>query len=113
MPPVLGPVLSSPTRLKSCAGSSATTVEPSDRQNSETSGPSRYSSTTTCGARARQSRAWSMASSRSNVTDDALARGQPVLLHDVRRAEGGERVADLERPSCRPGSARWGRRPTP
>ena len=41
MPPVFGPLSSSPTRLKSWAGSSGTTVSPSTRQNSDTSGPSR------------------------------------------------------------------------
>ena len=41
MPPVLGPASPSPTRLKSCAGSSGTTVRPSDSANSDTSGPSR------------------------------------------------------------------------
>ena len=41
MPPVLGPVSPTPTRLKSCAASSGTTVSPSTTQNSDTSGPSR------------------------------------------------------------------------
>ena len=44
MPPVFGPVSPSPMRLKSCAGSSGTTVAPSVTQNSDTSGPSRNSS---------------------------------------------------------------------
>ena len=47
MPPVLGPVSPSPTRLKSCAGSSGTTVSPSTTQNSDTSGPSRNDSSST------------------------------------------------------------------
>src|SRR2546421_6428186 len=47
MPPVFGPVSPSPIRLKSCAGSSGTAVTPSVTTNSDTSGPDRYSSTTT------------------------------------------------------------------
>ena len=47
MPPVLGPVSPSPTRLKSCAASSGTTVWPSTTQNSDTSGPSRKDSNNT------------------------------------------------------------------
>ena len=41
MPPVLGPSSPSCARLKSCAGTSGTTSMPSDRTNSEISGPSR------------------------------------------------------------------------
>ena len=47
MPPVFGPVSPSPTRLKSWAGSNGTAVSPSQTTNSDTSGPSRYSSITT------------------------------------------------------------------
>jgi hypothetical protein len=47
MPPVLGPASSSPTRLKSCAGRSGTTVVPSTRQNRDASGPSRKDSSRT------------------------------------------------------------------
>ena len=47
MPPVLGPVSPSPTRLWSWAGSIGSTVLPSLSANSDTSGPSRKSSITT------------------------------------------------------------------
>src|SRR5579862_675277 len=47
MPPVLGPVSSSPTRLKSCAGTRGATAAPSHRTRSEHSGPARPSSITT------------------------------------------------------------------
>ncbi len=39
MPPVFGPVSPSPTRLKSCAGASATARWPSQIAKIETSGP--------------------------------------------------------------------------
>ena len=47
MPPVFGPSSPSKIRLKSCAGSIGTMAVPSLSPKSETSGPSRYSSTTT------------------------------------------------------------------
>ncbi|CPU67849.1 Uncharacterised protein [Mycobacteroides abscessus] len=50
MPPVFGPASASNARLKSWAGASGTTVAPSLTQKRETSGPSRYSSTTTHGS---------------------------------------------------------------
>ena len=78
MPPVLGPRSPSKTRLKSCAGCSGTTVSPSVRQNSETSGPSRNSSTTTRPpAFDRHSRACSSASVRSSVTTTPLPAARP------------------------------------
>ena len=83
MPPVLGPVSPSPTRLKSCAGCSGTTVAPSVTAKSETSGPSRYSSMTTRAARGRVGERLRQVGGH----DDALAGGQAVVLHDVRRAE--------------------------
>ena len=92
IPPVLGPVSPSPTRLKSCAGTSGTTVVPSIRQNSETSGPSRNSSITTrCPAACRS------ASARSVGDDHALARGELVVLDDVRRLQPVEDCRHLGR----------------
>src|SRR5674536_367243 len=73
MPPVFGPVSPSPTRLKSCAGSSDTTVRPSVTANSDTSGPARYCSTTTRGRRA----ACASAASRSVVTTTPLPAASP------------------------------------
>ena len=88
MPPVFGPVSPSPTRLKSCAGASGTTVSPSQMQKSEASGPSRNSSTTTRPpGLARQPRACSRATSAVVGDDHALARGEPVVLDDVGCAE--------------------------
>ncbi len=68
MPPVLGPSSPSRARLKSCAGCSGRTVSPSVMANSETSGPSRYSSITTRSHAA----AWSIAAWRSSVTTTPL-----------------------------------------
>src|SRR5690606_31681349 len=76
MPPVFGPVSPSPTRLKSCAGSSGTAVSPSVTTNSDASGPSRYSSTTTRSQRA----AWASAASRSVVTTTPLPAASPSFF---------------------------------
>ena len=91
MPPVFGPVSSSPIRLKSCAGSSGTTERPSVMQNSDTSGPSRYSSTTTL----PQLAACASAAAPVVGDDDTLAGGQAVVLDDVGRAELVERGRGL------------------
>src|SRR6476646_220514 len=81
MPPVLGPSSSSPTRLKSCAGASATTVSPSLMQKIDTSGPSRNSSTTSRpSGLARQARACSTATSRESVTTTPLPAASPSSL---------------------------------
>src|SRR6478672_1701232 len=81
MPPVLGPASSSPTRLKSCAGASATTVSPSLMQKTETSGPSRNSSTTSRpSGLSRQVRACSRATSRESVTTTPLPAASPSSL---------------------------------
>ena len=80
MPPVLGPASLSPTRLKSCAGSSGTTVSPSTTQNSDTSGPSRNdSSSTGCPASSRAA-ACARAASRSAVTTTPLPAARPSSL---------------------------------
>src|SRR6478736_3194276 len=81
MPPVLGPASSSPTRLKSWAGASATTVSPSLMQKTDTSGPSRNSSTTSRpSGLARQARACSTATSRESVTTTPLPAARPSSL---------------------------------
>ena len=99
MPPVLGPSSPSKIRLKSCAGSIGTTVVPSLRANNETSGPSRYSSTTTSPHVAACSRA----AARSVGDDDALAGRQAVVLDDVRRPERVEGRGDLVGRAAQPG----------
>ena len=68
MPPVFGPWSPSRARLKSWAGSSGTAVAPSVTANSETSGPSRYSSITTV----PHARACARAAARSAVTSTPL-----------------------------------------
>src|SRR5690349_4978501 len=81
MPPVLSPASSSPTRLKSWAGERATTVSPSLTQKTETSGPSRNSSTTTRPPGFdRQARACSRATSRESVTTTPLPAARPSSL---------------------------------
>ena len=80
MPPVFGPVSPSPTRLKSCAGSSGTAVTPSHTANSETSGPARYSSTSTGWPDARTAPAWATAAARSLVTTTPLPAARPSSL---------------------------------
>ena len=76
MPPVFGPSSPSKIRLKSWAGSIGTTAVPSLSAKSETSGPSRYSSTTTCSHVA----AWASASTRSVVTTTPLPAARPSSL---------------------------------
>ena len=76
MPPVFGPASSSATRLKSCAGISGTAAVPSVTTNSDTSGPARYSSTTTL----PHSRACASASSGDEVTTTPLPAASPSFL---------------------------------
>src|SRR5690625_4702905 len=78
IPPVFGPASLSKARLKSWAGSSGTTVTPSVIQKSETSGPSKNSSTTICAPDLRKhSAAWASASPRSEVTMTPLPAASP------------------------------------
>ena len=68
MPPVFGPSSPSLSRLKSCAGIIGTTETPSQIANTDTSGPSRYSSMTT----REHAAACARATSRSRVTTTPL-----------------------------------------
>ena len=97
MPPVLGPVSLSPTRLKSCAGSSGTTVSPSTMLNSDTSGPSRNDSSSTGWPASSRLAACARAASRSAVTTTPLPAASPSSLttHAGSPADGPEPV---ERP---------------
>ena len=91
MPPVFGPVSPSPTRLWSCAGSSGSDRRAvGDARTATTSGPSRKSSTTTRAPGRRQRRRARRSRPSLEVLGDqnALARSQPVGLHDVRRLRG-------------------------
>ena len=93
---MFGPVSPSPTRLKSWAGTSGTAVTPSVIANSDTSGPSRNSSTTTAPpGRARHAAGVFEGDLAVVGHDHALATGQAVVLDDVRGAELVERVLDL------------------
>ena len=80
MPPVLGPVSPSPTRLKSCAGSSGTTVSPSTMLNNDTSGPSRNDSSSTGWPASSRLAACALAASRSAVTTTPLPAASPSSL---------------------------------
>ena len=60
-------------RLKSCAGTSGTAHVPSVTANTDTSGPARYSSTTTRSHAA----AWASATERSPVTTTPLPAASP------------------------------------
>src|SRR3954467_11411427 len=80
MPPVFGPASPSSLRLKSCAGTSGSTVVPSVTANSETSGPSRYSSTSTAPPASRTRRPCATAASRSPVTRKPLPAPTPPSL---------------------------------
>ena len=73
MPPVFGPRSPSCARLKSWAGSNGTALAPSASANSDTSGPSRNSSTSTLPA----ARAWASAAARSPVTTTPLPPASP------------------------------------
>src|SRR5918993_2555879 len=77
MPPVLGPPSPSSRRLWSCAGTRGSTVVPSVIANSDTSGPSRYSSTST--APPPSSTRWpcATAAARSSVTRTPLPAASP------------------------------------
>ena len=114
MPPVLGPWSSSPTRLKSWAGASGTTVLPSQRQNSDTSGPSRNSSmTTTPPSLARHASRVGQRLGAVVGDDDALAGGQPVVLDDVRARPGRRGRRPPRRGWCTRGPSRSARRRPP
>ena len=85
MPPVFGPVSPSPTLLKSCAGSSGTTVSPSTTQNSDTSGPSRNDSSSTGWPGVEQAGRMRPRGVPVGRHHHALARGKPVVLDHPRR----------------------------
>ena len=110
MPPVFGPVSPSPIRLKSCAGSSGTTVHAVGDAEQRHLRP--VEELLDHDPR-RSSAACASASSRSVGDDDALAGGQAVVLDDVRRPELVERGAGLRRRRADPGARPSARRPRP
>ena len=96
MPPVLGPVSPSPTRLKSCAGASGTTVVAVGEAEQRDLGAVEVLLDHDLRRRpARQRRACASGLGAVVGDDDALAGGQPVVLDDVRRAERVQRVGHL------------------
>ena len=111
MPPVLGPVSPSPTRLKSCAGGSAhDRLAVAEREQRHLGAVEVLLDDDPPAGRG-------MGQCRGTVLgdDDALAGGQAVGLDDVRRAERVQRLRPPRRRSCRrapPRSARR-RRPSP
>src|SRR3954447_14400194 len=80
MPPVFGPPSPSSRRLWSCAGSNGRTVVPSERANSDTSGPSRYSSISTEWPPSSTARPWARAASRSVLAATPLPAASPSSL---------------------------------
>ena len=96
MPPVLGPVSPSPTRLWSCAAASATACLPSQSAKKESSSPSRNSSRTTyCLGRSEQRAGEHLCGSLfgldMGVADDyTLAGGEAVGLDYDGCGEAGE-----------------------
>ena len=86
MPPVLGPTSPSPTRLKSWAGSSATTCVPSEMQNTDSSwGPVEVLLDDDPPAGLGRGTARRAGGPPAGVGhDDTLAGGQAVVLDDVR-----------------------------
>ena len=100
MPPVLGPSSPSKIRLKSWAGCIGTTVVPSQKANSETSGPSRYSSTTTSPAASPRARA---AAARSVVTMTPLPAARPSSLTTYGGPNASRAAATSSAPCAQPG----------
>src|SRR6185503_7319671 len=99
MPPVLGPVSPSPTRLWSCAEASGTAVFPSTNANRLASSPSRNSSMTSGPSPAA---AIALSAGARGRDGDSLARGQSVGLDHYRKTEAperGERVARALHPN--------------
>ena len=86
IPPVLGPASPSYARLKSRAGASATASMPSHNANTETSGPSRSSSTRTSPSNpsATASPARSSSSVRQTITPFPAARPSAFSTHGAR-----------------------------
>src|SRR4051794_11932094 len=80
MPPVFGPVSPSSLRLASCAGTRGSTVVPSVIANRDTSGPSRYSSTSTAPPPSSTFRPCATAASRSSVTSTPFPAARPSSL---------------------------------
>ncbi len=109
MPPVFGPVSPSPTRLKSCAGCSGTTVVAvGDREERHLRAVEVLLDHHPLAGGGVRQRLVAVVGH-----DDALAGGEPVVLDDVRGAELVEGVGDLLGRRRRPGPSRSARRPRP
>ena len=110
MPPVLGPVSPSPTRLKSWAGASGTARVPSHTREHRQLGPGQaLLDHDPCGRR-RRTRAGQLGPhvvvglGQRLGDEHALARGQPVGLHHV---EAGQRVEERRAPGPTSVKAPW------
>ena len=111
MPPVFGPGVAVAEPLEVLRRQHRQhAVSPSVIANSDTSGPSRYSSITTRSHAARvRERGLAVVGD-----DDALAGGEAVVLHDVRRTERVERVGSTSLAVvARRAPSRSARRPRP
>ena len=109
MPPVFGPWSPSCARLKSCAASSGTAVRPSATANSDTSGPSRYSSMTT----RRQDAACASATEKSSVTTTPFPAASASSLTTYGAPNARSAVLSLRRRRRDPRLERSGSRPPP
>ena len=78
MPPVLGPVSPSPTRLKSCAGASATARVPSHTASSDSSGPVIPSSITTVRPASPNDSPASLARTSATASSSDVATSTPL-----------------------------------
>ena len=83
IPPVFGPVSPSPTRLKSCAGASGSTVSPSTSAKMDTSSPSSSSSITTGPSNAAAARKPASSSSCVWQTKTPLPAASPSALTTI------------------------------
>ena len=91
MPPVFGPLVTVADPLEVLRRLQRQTVVPSVIANSETSGPSRYSSITT----RSQAAAWASAASRSSVTTTPLPAASPSSLTTYGGPNSSSAAADL------------------
>ena len=88
MPPVFGPVSPSPMRLKSRAGASGTARSPSQSASTESSTPSRNSSTTTGASPNRWPSSMSTSVARASSSDAAITTPLPAASPSAFNATG-------------------------
>ena len=113
MPPVLGPVSPSPTRLKSCAGSSGTHGRAVARGRTATPRARRGTPRAAPGARVQQAAAWARAASRSSVTTTPLPAARPSSLTTYGGPKRSSAASRLRRVCRRSRGGRWAPRRRP